>query len=292
MASLEYSSKSTLDSIVSSIGELPSAPSVLHKAIELTSDIESNITDISKVLSADQSLSTKVLRLSNSSFYGRQREVRTVAEAIQVLGFETVRSVVVAASCHQIFMETGEESISRRLWQHSLCTAVGARTLAAALKMKETEVAFIAGLLHDIGKLVIYSRIPATFKMLVKEVSERREPFFRIESEVLGYDHCDVGELLLSRWDFPTELVRPVARHHRGLAAPKIGQLPISRLVAVANAMAIKLGVCFPGQETALPFDDTMAEGIGLDHDRLCTVMDETYSHYQSDLEMMDQTKD
>lgn len=288
MTGLEFNSTSTLDAIVSSIGELPAVPVVLNKAIELTSDIETNISDISKVLSADPSLSTRVLRLSNSSYYGRQREVKTVSEAIQVLGFDAIRSVIVAASTYRMFLEGGEESVSKKLWQHSFCTAVGARLLAESLSKENSEVAFVAGLLHDIGKLVVHSRIPASFKMMVKEVACLRGPFCKTEYDVLGFDHCDVGSLLLSRWNFPQELVRPVAKHHRATAPAGLHDVSLSWIIAMADDMSIKLGICFPGQENTTTFVCPDADWSVLSAEQLCDIMKETHRQYEADLRSME----
>ena len=125
------STPATVQRIVDTIGELPASPAVVGAVMNLTSDLNSTITDITRVLSADQSLTAKVLRLSNSSFYGRAKEVGTLAEAIIILGFFTVRSLVVASSAHSMYCRCNgmDRCNAERLWQHSLSTGIAARCL-------------------------------------------------------------------------------------------------------------------------------------------------------------------
>jgi len=248
----ELSQSLTLDQLVRTIGDLPVAPDVLARALQLTSDTESDIKELARVLSSDQSLSAKVLRLSNSPYYGRLRTVTTVSEALQVLGFDTVRTVTIAASTHIIYRDLAQGSLSRTLWRHSLCTAVGAGKLAESIKMGDKESAYVAGLLHDIGKLVIYARAPHLFEKIVQEVITSGRDFCQVEADLLEFDHSDIASLLLSSWNIPSQLVKAVHFHHR-LAGP--GSSPANRLaytVSLANDISKRLGVCFPGQKSVM----------------------------------------
>ena len=127
-----------LDRIISTLGDLPASPAIVSTVMGLTSNPDSKIVDISKVLSADQSLTAKVLKLSNSSFYGRPKEVKTLEEAILLLGFFTVRSIVIATSAHTMYTKEIAGNSPEKLWQHSLATAVAARSRRACTRTIST----------------------------------------------------------------------------------------------------------------------------------------------------------
>ncbi|PWB75270.1 hypothetical protein C3F09_02610 [candidate division GN15 bacterium] len=242
----------TLDVLVRAIGELPAAPHVLARALQLTADTETDINELGHVLSADQSLSARVLRLSNSPFYGRLREVKSITEALQVLGFETVRTVTIAASTHLIYRDMADGNYARTLWRHSLCTAIAAGTLAESYKMGDKESAYIAGLLHDIGKLVLHARAPHLFEKIVLEVVTSGREFCKIESEMLNFDHSDIASLMLSGWNIPSPLVRAIHAHHRQITAETLPANRLAHVVALADDIARRLNICFPGQKPAM----------------------------------------
>ena len=143
----------TLDKIVALIGDLPATPGIVSQLMSLTSDININIDKITRAVMSDQSFTARVLRLSNSSFYGRSKEVRTLKEAIVILGFKTLRSLVVAMSTHSLYRGESKSTVSQSLWEHALATAICAREISRAARFGQSEEAFIAGLLHDIGKV-------------------------------------------------------------------------------------------------------------------------------------------
>jgi len=248
----ELSRGLTLDRLVRTIGDLPIAPDVLARALQLTADAESDIRELARVLSSDQSLSAKVLRLSNSPYYGRLRAVTSIPEALQVLGFDTVRTVTVAASTHIIYRDLAKGSLSRTLWRHSLCTALAASKLAESFKMCDKESAYIAGLLHDIGKLVIYARAPHLFEKIVQEVVTSGRDFCQVETDLLEFDHSDIASLMLSNWNIPSQLVKAVHFHHRFIGADPSPTNRLAYAVSLANDISKRLGVCFPGQKSAM----------------------------------------
>ena len=153
--------KDTLNKIVSMVGDLPAVPAVISAAMGMTANLQSNVADISRTLSLDQSLTVKVLKLSNSPYYGRRTEVETLNEAIIVLGFSAVRSLVVAASSHGMFVSDNSDDAGCKLWRHSLSTAIAGRQIAGKVGYRDSEEVFIAALLHDVGKLVMLEKLPS-----------------------------------------------------------------------------------------------------------------------------------
>jgi len=143
--------KDTLNRIVSMVGDLPAAPAVVSAAMGMTANLQSNVADISRTLSLDQSLTAKVLKLSNSPHYGRRKEVETLNEAIIVLGLGAVRSLIVAASSHSMFVSDNSDDAGCKLWRHSLSTAIAGRLIAGQIGDRDSEEVFIAALMHDVA---------------------------------------------------------------------------------------------------------------------------------------------
>jgi len=247
-----------LDKIISSIGDLPASPAIITTLMSLTSDMNTSIDKISKTILADQSLTGRVLKISNSSFYGRAKEVATLREAILLLGFSTLRSLVVASSTHSLYQSAGDETFKRKLWEHSLATAVSARTIACHIQHPKTEEAFIAGLMHDIGKLVMAQKIPDEYMIVVHTVEQSGESYIDVEERAFGFNHTDVGLLLLHKWSFPQILGNAVFEHHNPTETDD-KPVPLSYIINLANCMAKRLDVGF---ENSCPENDTILASL------------------------------
>ena len=234
-----------LESIVAQVGDLPAAPAVLTAAMNLTADLQSNVAELSTVISADQSLTANVLRISNSPYYGRSRTVGTVEEAIVVLGFEAVRSIVIAAATHQMFDTKETRGMGQKLWQHAFATAVCAREISRGIKHPAKDQAFIAALLHDIGKLIMIVKMPEWYTRVVTKVEEEPTVFRLVEKRVFNFDHCDVAAVLLNSWSFPVEMIRAVTRHHAPPQPTPGLPVPLAHVVSLSNLMAKTFGVGF-----------------------------------------------
>jgi len=214
MNTLTCTKPTLLDRVVETIGELPTSPNVVSAIMGLTSDLNTEITKLSRVLSADQALTAKVLRLSNSPFYGRVRGVGSLDEAIMILGFFTIRSLVVASSAYSMFSKGQSNSPESRLWAHSLATAMCARITARRVGVKHIEEVFLAGLLHDIGILILLKKMRKEYAGVLKEAAATGCDLIEAETNLLGFSHPDLGALILDRWNFPPILSHAVRQHH------------------------------------------------------------------------------
>lgn len=271
------------------VGELPAAPAVVSAAMGLTTNLQSNVSDISKVLSSDQSLVAKVLKLSNSAYYGRSKEVKTVQEAILVLGFRAVRSILIATSAHSMYNRGEESGSETKLWRHSLSTAIAARQLAKHIKHPEKEEIFVAALLHDIGKLVLLQKLPEWYRKIVDEVEEHAGSFRKVESRVFHFTHCDVASLLLAQWLFPKSLVRAIYRHHRPPTFRKGGPIPIAHIINLANYMAKNLNVGFNDARVDILAHLKSARLMSLDEETLDQVFDEFQANYRAEIRIFEE---
>lgn len=235
----------TVDIIIEQLGELPAAPVVLSKALKLTSDIQSNIADISKNIAADQTLAAKVIRLSNSPIYGRVQGISSLREAITVLGFNQVKSIIITASTAQMFQSGPHAKTARILWEHSLATALGARLIAKKFGGLDKEEAYLCGLLHDIGKLVLLKTIPEVYENIIAKVKKTNMSFLKVEGKELGYNHVLVGYALLSKWRFPVNLTSQISAHHSTKTNQIEAQMSLGRVTAIANSIAKYIGLGF-----------------------------------------------
>lgn len=282
--------KVELNNIIATVGELPASPTIVSAVMGLTADLESRVEDISKVLSSDQSLTAKVLKLSNSSFYGRPKNVNTLEEAIMILGFFTVQSMVVATSAHTMYTKDDDEGYKAKLWRHSLSTAVAARQIAKSVRHPDAEQAFIAALLHDIGKLVLLQKIPTRYKEIVAEVEAGRKTFLNVETGELGFNHCDVAALLLEAWDFPAALTEAIFAHHLLPPVEEGKAVPVAHLVHLGNCMAKTLNVGFNDAVEENLSELQSAQALSLDEARIEELLEEITEHYTTEISIFEES--
>jgi len=242
-------SKVFINKMISTLGELPASPRIVSTIMKLTSDPNSDIGSLEKLLSADPSLAAKLLKLSNSSFYGQRKSVSTLKQAILIIGFYTLRSLVVATSIHNLYGKKNQNSVEMKLWEHSLATAIACRLLALRIRHPQLEEIFLAGLLHDIGKLVMSQKLSQKYEEICRKVESESTNFHLEEREALGFTHCDVGMMLLSKWNLPQELINAVYKHHNidpheypNLSDLEHSKISIEVILEVGNQMAKQTG--------------------------------------------------
>ncbi len=262
--------------ISQSIGELPPSPTVVSRVMGLTSDLNSNVEELGEVLAADAALTAKVLRLSNSSFYGRSRTVSSLREAILILGFYTLRSLVIASTTYSLYRSKGNPDDGRKLWEHSLASALAARIVADKIAHPDLEEIFIAGLLHDIGKLILRERLGEVFQEVGSAAHNNNMSYLEVEQSKLGFTHADLGAAVLERWCLPGKLVDGVRYHHLSQFDPETSNnVPIHAVVNFGNELAKLIGACYANLQqvrldnlplaTRYHFDQETIENIALD---------------------------
>jgi HD-like signal output (HDOD) protein len=199
---------------IRSIDTLPTLPSVVAKIGELVENPAASAADINKVIRQDIALSARILKLVNSSFYGFPRRIGSVTHAVVILGFNTVRNVALSAFVVDAFAGRDLPFGYREFWIHSLGVGVAATALAERRALARAEDAFLGGLLHDVGKIVLHSYARAEYAAVLRRVDERDCLLVDAERELLGMTHADVGSLLLDAWHIPSHLVEVVKLHH------------------------------------------------------------------------------
>ena len=231
-----------LDNLIRQVQDLPSLPIAVTRVMQLTNDPKAGLSDVAHALASDQGLAARVLKLANSAYYGSSRRIGTVSEAVVILGMRTTRNLTLAISCQDMLEREVQGYFLPRgaLWRHSLACAAAAQNLARRAHFRGTEEAFVAGLLHDIGKVVMSAYLKAEFAQVLTRVAKGRLTFSDAEREVLGFDDAEVGARLLERWNLPSTLVTAVRYHHAPSQAP---ESPLAALVHVADTICLTLGI-------------------------------------------------
>jgi len=247
------------DLVLAKIRELPPLPKAAASLLRVTCSDKSSAEDVTRILSADQALAGKILKLANSSFYGQSGQVSTITRAVVVLGFSTIRNLALGLSaCAAIKKLSGQVDIGA-FWNHTVCAAAGAQMLAEVTHYPEPEEAFVTGLLHDIGQLVLACALPAEF---AKVQAARPRDITAAEEQALGITHTKVGQKLLRRWALPDHFLNAVRFHHNPQIAGS-GEEPLVSLVALADILAMVEGQTLEGP-APLPQVAAYCEPLGL----------------------------
>ena len=251
----------SFEHIIRQIQELPSLPVVV---LELLSSMDQDDTDVhvlAQKIELDQALAAKTLRIANSSFYGMQSKVTSIPQAVSVLGFHSIRTVVTACALTGSFAPVSGGFDFQAFWRHSLATAVAARLLAPHLRVNP-ETAFTAGLLHDLGTLVLVTRFPAEHALVRSYRQAHDCQMAEAELAVIGIDHAQVGSALAAYWKFPEAIQQAVADHH-AIERLEAGGLPLA--VHLANAVALALDLAGVDDALVPPLSLSGWRSIALD---------------------------
>lgn len=233
------------DELLAALHDLPPLPSVVLELVESLGHEELSAAQYAAKISRDQALAAKTLRLANSSFYGRGRQVHSVAEAISVLGLRTLRGVVTAAGLAGSFRRyPGFDH--HAFWRHSIGSALCAQALAGELRRDDGDLAFTVGLLHDIGRLALASAFAPAYAEVAQWRSDEDCPEGDAERVVLGIDHAEVGGLIARKWNFAPSIVEAIRLHH---APPDTAEVTLTGIAHVADAVAHALGLAGDAEE-------------------------------------------
>lgn len=232
-----------LERLIMSAGDLPTIPVVATKVMQLIEDENATSEEMARVVSSDPAVAARVIKISNSSFYGCQRQIQTLSHAIMMLGFNTLRSLVIAASVKQVYKPYG--LTEKMLWEHSFGAGLAARIIARSTRAVNEEEAFLAGLFHDIGKIVMNTMDNHKFQTAIQLCYNDDMTFKEAERMVFSYSHCEVGALVVKKWNFPDSLVSAVARHHDFEFEPDTDpyQVRLACVTGLANLFCHHAGV-------------------------------------------------
>lgn len=262
----------TIPTMIAGIPSLGTYSGVLDELEAVLNDPNSTLASMGEVIEKDPDLTARLLKLGNSSFYGFSSRLETVTEAVSLIGIQQVQDLIIASSVVEIFEGISADMVSMEsFWRHSLACGVAARVLAIGRRVVKPEKYFVAGLLHDVGRLVVFMRAPAEAKRIFDRYQEKRILLREAETDVLGFDHQQIGEALLRAWSYPLNLINTVGNHHHPMAAGAF-QLEAS-LVHVADYLAHAMQAGSSGEALVPPLDPRAWQRLDLPLDMLDQVM-------------------
>jgi len=194
---------------------LPVFPQMLVQMKKVTSNEHASVKDLAEIILKDQSLTSKILSVANSAYYGFYAKVSTITQAIIVLGFESVKNIALGLSVYNGLSSFVKTPSIQQFWEHSLATGVCAELLAEKLGYSPSEEALVAGLIHDVGKLLLVHLCPEEYREVEKVIAEHNAYSYVVEASLLGVTHAQAGELLTRKWGLPGSLTDVVAQHHK-----------------------------------------------------------------------------
>jgi putative nucleotidyltransferase with HDIG domain len=251
--------------LVGGVGDLVSLPDVFIRINQLVEDPDSSHADIAKVISQDPSFTVRLLRIANSPYYGFSSSIETVARAVTLIGTNQIRNLALSTTVGRAFEGLPNELVSMdNFWHHSLYCALIARMLAKSMGKCDPEAVFTAGLLHDIGELVIFNRLPEQAKesLLLVLDSGDTVPMHVAEQRIIGFDHTQVGGELARQWHLPSLLEECIAFHHDVARAERFPKEVA--IVHIANVLALMAEVDSLEIEDFQPVDPLAWQLTGL----------------------------
>lgn len=230
-----------IEQVIERVGDLPAIPELVAEVLRMTNNPLVDMTDLTEVIERDPALTAKILRVSNSPYYGMKQYVGTLKLALVILGVREVRNIVMGVSVFDALQDGKQATLMpETFWSHSFFVAGLSKQLGATLRMGMQGEAFIGGLLHDIGKLVLLRQLQAPYSQMMKVTGGHSTPLCEAETAEYGFTHADAAAALTDRWNFPKTLTDAIHHHHPreelSLASAKDPRL--AAIVRVANLAA------------------------------------------------------
>lgn len=216
--------------LVNSVKDIQAMPSVIVKVLNVMKKPTVSMKELGDLVMFDQSLTVKILALVNSAYYGFSQQISSISIALSLLGMVKVKNIIVAVAMKPMMSNAGD----KELWKHSIKVAAGCEYLAALTKVMDEDEAFIAGFIHDIGKMVLHMTNPKMYEKVVKVVNEENADILDTERHYFDSDHVKTGSLLAKRWQLPILLANIVSYHHN----PSLSSIPVPcNLVCVVDKL-------------------------------------------------------
>ncbi len=240
---------------------------VLKEIEEALVSPQCNLNSIGDAIQKDPDLTARLLRLANSPFFGFANRLSTVTEAVSLLGIQQIQDMIVASSVLDRFKGVPDSLVNKdSFWRHSLAVGIAARLLAMERRLPKPDKFFVAGLLHDVGRLVLLSQA-AEWAQQVFELYQREKMLLRdAEKKILGYDHQQIAAELLQSWSYPSALVQAVEFHHT--PSQSVAKLDAA-VVHIADHLVNAMGIGSSGEQFIAPLDEKAWTILGLNSDTL-----------------------
>lgn len=260
---------------IENISSIPTLPTVIERLTRLLQNPKTSAEEVGKAITTDQALASKVLKLVNSAFYGFPGRISTITHAIVILGFSTVKNIVLTASIFDAFRGKGEDGIGFDLegfWLHSIACGAASFSIAKQIGNTEKEECFIAGLIHDVGKLIMCQYLPKEFNMVLKDCSTNEQLLYESECALFAETHQEVGGFLTERWNLPVNLQNAVKYHHT--PSPSHEYYTTTAVVHCADIFVRALDYGNGGDQKIPAISEHVWKSLGLESIDLAVLLD------------------
>ncbi len=272
----------TITEIIHQCKEIPHFPAA---ALELMNNINKESISskaIADILSKDQALSSRVIKLANSPYYGMEKKVSSISDAVIILGKKTIHNLAMIASTENFLSIplSGYRLSAHKLWAHSFGVAVGSKLIANISNTMDADTAFTAGLLHDIGKVAMNIVISNKIDKVFRYVKKHSVPFDIAEKRVLGFDHTEVGQKMAERWNLPPSIVEAIRFHHTPSEAPENN--PYVDCVHIGIYLTMTMGFGLGADGLYYNFEDSAFDRLKIKPSDIDNILDQFVEHYEA----------
>lgn len=269
-----------LKALVRHIDDLPTLPRTVFRITEMINNPRASAHDLANVITDDQVLTARLLRLVNSSFYGFPQRISTVTRAIVLLGFDAIRHLLLTTSVFDVFSNRNHATTPSRedLWDHSLGCAVAAKAIGRHIRHDKIEELFVCALLHDIGKIVSMVYAPDDYYAAVRLAAEKDILLIEAETELFEFTHTDTGRLLAERWNLPVMVTKVIVHHHTPAQAGDFVQ--DAAIVHLADILCRALRYGSGGDNRIPALDPCVCDLLRIKEDHIDTLLREIESDF------------
>lgn len=235
--------KMTLEELIEKVDDIPAFPQTVINIMALLKEPRSAAVDIEREVMKDQGLTTKLLKMANSAFYSGRRQIKTVADATVLLGFDTVQSLVLASTVGKVMEKElkGYSYERSALWRQSQISAIMARAIAKKAKYTNPDIAYTAGLLKDVGKVILDEYVHESYQEILTKISNEVMPYVAAEEEILGFNHGQVGARIVEKWNLASELVDAIEYHHKPFQS--MDNIELVSIVHISDGLVMMMGI-------------------------------------------------
>lgn len=264
--------KADLERLLGDEIKLPSLPTTFVQLNEIINSPKSSATHVAAVINKSPSLSAILLKIVNSAFYSLPTKVETISRAVTIIGSKQLSDLALGTSVMSIFKDIPPDLIDMQsFWEHSLACGICARIIAGHLRLPDTERYFVAGLLHDVGLLLIYKELPETAREVVKTAIETDGLLYECEKNIMRFDHAEAGGKLLAKWKLPPMLTDSVMHHHGPKGSESLG----AEIVHISDIIVNALEMGSSGEHLVPPPDQDAWNAVGLPVKLLVPIVDQ-----------------
>jgi putative nucleotidyltransferase with HDIG domain len=274
------------EELIKKVSDPKVLPMVAKKVLDIVGNDQASISEICETVQKDQTISANILKIANSAYYGLRKEVRSVRQAILMLGLSAIRDIALTVSTKLQHKRFG--IVEQLMWDHSVGAAIAARHIAAGRGKELEEIAFFGGLFHDFGKVVINNECPEAFSGVMQRIYNDHEDPLTAERGIFDYAHTEIGALVMEKWKFPAIFVSILENHHlenRSVEAfPDTFNAQVIACINLANNMCIRLGIGYRAADQNLLLHDLpSAQFLGISKEGVERLISDVQTAYQAE---------